>query len=105
MEKVTKKGLSEHELAMNVIRKHFGVTGSCDDAGNKKLDQSAFEHPYVTDIFNYVTLNENGQSVFFENKPELHPTLNIWRPVTGSFMPMLSGYDASDWQNSLIKRQ
>lgn len=104
MEKVTKKDLNEHELAINVITKRLGVTGSCDDAGGKKLDQSAFDHHFVTEIFNYAAVNKNGSSVFFENKPELHTRLDIWKPISGSFMPMLNGYDANDWQNSLIER-
>lgn len=71
----------------------------------KQLDQSAFNHPYVDDRFNYVALNADGQAVFFESKPVISNCLDIWVVHTGSVMPMLKGYDASNWQNSLIERE
>ena len=71
----------------------------------KQLDQSAFDHPYVTDRFNYVALNADGQTVFFEQKPTVSVNLDIWVVTTGSLMPMLKGYDASNWQDSLIERE
>lgn len=70
----------------------------------KQLDQSAFDHPYVDDRLNYVALNTNGQSIFFSNKPKCNLELGIWYSIAGSTMPMLKGYDASNWQNSLIER-
>lgn len=70
----------------------------------KQLDQSAFDHPYATDRFKYVALNADGQAVFFESKPVISNCLDIWVVHTGSVMPMLKGYDASNWQNSLIER-
>ena len=70
----------------------------------KQLDQSAFDHPYVDDRFKYVALNADGQAVFFESKPVISNCLDIWVVHTGSVMPMLKGYDASNWQNSLIER-
>lgn len=70
----------------------------------KRLDQSAFDHPYATDRFKYVALNADGQAVFFESKPVISNCLDIWVVHTGSVMPMLKGYDASNWQNSLIER-
>ena len=70
----------------------------------KQLDQPVFENPHVDDFFNYVALNAHGQSVFFSDKPSVHKTLKTWRSEQGSCMVMLSGYDASNWQNSLIER-
>ena len=70
----------------------------------KQLDHSAFDHPYVDDRFKYVALNADGQAVFFESKPVISNCLDIWVVHTGSVMPMLKGYDASNWQNSLIER-
>lgn len=70
----------------------------------KQLDQSAFDHPYVDDRFKYVALNADGQAVFFESKPVISNCLDIWVVHTGSVMPMLKGYDTSNWQNSLIER-
>ena len=70
----------------------------------KQLDQSAFDHPYVDDRFNYVALNADGQAVFFESKPVISNCLDIWVVHTGSVMPMLKGYDNSNWKNSLIER-
>ena len=70
----------------------------------KQLDQSAFDHPYATDRFKYVALNADGQAVFFESKPVISNCLDIWVVHTGSVMPMLKGYDTSNWQNSLIER-
>ena len=71
----------------------------------KQLDQSAFDHPYATDRFKYVALNADGQAVFFESKPVISNCLDIWVVHTGSVMPMLKGYDTSNWQNSLIERE
>ncbi len=71
----------------------------------KQLDQSAFSHPYVDDRFNYVALNADGQSIFFEQKPSVSVNLDIWVATGGSILPMLKGYDASNWQNSLIERE
>ena len=71
----------------------------------KQLDQSAFDHPYVDDRFKYVALNADGQAVFFESKPVISNCLDIWVVHTGSVMPMLKGYDASNWQKSLIERE
>ena len=71
----------------------------------KKLDQSAFNHPYVDDRFNYVALNADGQSIFFEQKPSVSVNLDIWVATGGSILPMLKGYDTTDWQNSLIERE
>lgn len=71
----------------------------------KQLDQSAFDHPYVVDRFKYVALNADGQAVFFESKPVISNCLDIWVVHTGSVLPMLKGYDASNWQTSLIKRE
>lgn len=70
----------------------------------KQLDQSVFDHPYATDRFKYVALNADGQAVFFESKPVISSCLDIWVVHTGSVMPMLNGYDATNWQNSLIER-
>lgn len=70
----------------------------------KQLDQSAFDHPYATDRFKYVALNADGQAVFFESKPVISNCLDIWVVHTGSVMPMLKGYNTSNWQNSLIER-
>lgn len=70
----------------------------------KQLDQSAFDHPYATDRFKYVALKADGQAVFFESKPVISNCLGIWVVHTGSVMPMLKGYDTSNWQNSLIER-
>lgn len=75
-----------------------------DEPQPKQLDQSAFDHPYATDRFRYVALNADGQAVFFESKPVISNCLDIWVVHTGSVMPMLKGYDASNWQNSLIER-
>lgn len=71
----------------------------------KVLDQSVFDHPYATDRFKYVALNADGQAVFFESKPVISNCLDIWVVHTGSVMPMLNGYDATNWQNSLIERK
>lgn len=71
----------------------------------KQLDQSAFDHPYVDDRFKYVALNADSQAVFFESKPVIDNYLDIWVEHTGSIMPMLKGYDASNWQTSLIERE
>lgn len=71
----------------------------------KQLDQSAFDHPYVDDRFKYVALNADSQAVFFESKPVISNCLDIWIVHTGSIMPMLKGYDASNWQTSLIERE
>ena len=71
----------------------------------KQLDQSAFDHPYVDDRFKYVALNADSQAVFFESKPVISNCLDIWVVHTGSIMPMLKGYDTSNWQNSLIERE
>lgn len=71
----------------------------------KQLDQSVFSHPYVDDRFNYVALNADGQSIFFEQKPSVSVNLDIWVATGGSILPMLKGYDASNWQNSLIERK
>lgn len=71
----------------------------------KQLDQSAFDHPYVVDRFKYVALNADGQAMFFESKPVISNCLDIWVVHTGSVMPMLKGYDASNWQTSLIERE
>lgn len=71
----------------------------------KQLDQSVFDHEYVTDHFKYAALNSNGQSIFFSDKPKYDLGLGIWYSTAGSTMPMLKGYDASDWQNSLIERE
>ena len=71
----------------------------------KQLDQSAFDHPYVDDRFKYVVLNADGQAVFFEIKPVISNCLDIWVVHTGAMMPMLKGYDASNWQTSLIERE
>ena len=71
----------------------------------KPLDQSAFDHPYVDDRFKYVALNADSQAVFFESKPVISNCLDIWVVHTGSVMPMLKGYDASNWQTSLIERE
>ena len=71
----------------------------------KQLDQSDFDHPYVDDRFKYVALNADGQAVFFESKPVISNCLDIWVVHTGSVMPMLKGYDASNWQDSLIERE
>ena len=71
----------------------------------KQLDQSAFDHPYVDDRFKYVALNADSQAVFFESKPVISNCLDIWVVHTGSVMPMLKGYDASNWQTSLIERE
>ena len=71
----------------------------------KQLDQSVFDHPYATDRFKYVALNADGQAVFFESKPVISNCLDIWVVHTGSVMPMLKGYDATNWQNSLIERK
>lgn len=70
----------------------------------KQLDHSSFDHPYVDDRFKYVAINADGQAVFFESKPVIGNCLDIWVVHTGSVMPMLKGYDASTWQNSLIER-
>ena len=70
----------------------------------KQLDQSVFNHPYVDDRFNYVALNADGQSIFFEQKPSVSVNLDIWVATGGSILPMLKGCDATDWQNSLIER-
>lgn len=70
----------------------------------KQLDQSAFDHEYVTNHFYYAAINTNGQSIFFSDKPKCNLELGIWYSTAGSTMPMLKGYDASNWQNSLIDR-
>ena len=70
----------------------------------KQLDQSVFNHPYVDDRFNYVALNADGQSIFFEQKPSVSVNLDIWVANGGSILPMLKGYDATNWQDSLIER-
>ena len=71
----------------------------------KQLDQSVFDHEFVTDHFKYASLNSNGQSIFFSDKPKYNLELGIWYSTAGSTMPMLKGYDASNWKNSLIERQ
>jgi len=71
----------------------------------KQLDQSVFDHEYVTDHFKYAALNSNGQSIFFSDKPKYDLGLGIWYSTAGSTMPMLKGYDAANWQNSLIERE
>ena len=76
-----------------------------EQEGLKQLDQSAFDHPYVDDRFKYVALNADGQAVFFESKPVISDCLDIWVVHTGSILPMLKGYDASNWQTFLIERE
>ena len=71
----------------------------------KQLDQSVFDHEFVTDHFKYAALNSNGQSIFFSDKPKYDLELGIWYSTAGSTMPMLKGYDASNWQTSLIERE
>ena len=71
----------------------------------KVLDQSVFDHKYVTRHFHYAAINTNGQSIFFSDKPKCNLELGIWYSTAGSTMPMLKGYDTTDWQNSLIERK
>lgn len=111
MEKVTKKELvekaNEHELRLFQIEKaleQHGINWFVEEPKLKQLDQSVFSHPYVDDRFNYVALNADGQSIFFEQKPSVSVNLDIWFATGGSIMPMLKGYDATNWQNSLIER-
>lgn len=106
--KITKKELRQRCIAnetaiasLELILKENGIERQPQ---LKQLDYSAFDHPYVDDRFKYVALNADGQAVFFESKPVISNCLNIWVVHTGSVMPMLKGYDASNWQNSLIER-
>lgn len=111
MSKVKRKELVEkandHELRLFQIEKaleQHGINWFVEEPKLKVLDQSVFSHPYVDDRFNYVALNADGQSIFFEQKPSVSVNLDIWVATGGSIMPMLKGYDASNWQNSLIER-
>lgn len=106
--KITKKELRQRCIAnetaiasLELILKENGIERQPQ---LKQLDYSAFDHPYVDDRFKYVALNADGQAVFFESKPVISNCLNIWVVHTGSVMPMLKGYDTSNWQNSLIER-
>lgn len=71
----------------------------------KQLDQSVFDHKYVTSHFHYAAINANGRSIFFSDKPKYNLELGIWYSTAGSTMPMLKGYDTTNWQNSLIERE
>lgn len=111
MSKVKRKELvekaNEHELRLFQIEKaleQHGINWFTEEPKLKQLDQSVFNHPYVDDRFNYVALNADGQSIFFEQKPSVSVNLDIWVATGGSILPMLNGYDASNWQNSLIER-
>lgn len=107
---------SEHEFRPDVLVKGEYCLGWVNHKDLKKpiqlepepklkvLDQSVFSHPYVDDRFNYVALNADGQSIFFEQKPSVSVNLDIWVATGGSILPMLKGYDTTDWQNSLIER-
>lgn len=70
----------------------------------KQLEQSAFDHEFVTDAFNYAAINSDGQSIFFSDKPKTNKGLGIWFTTSGSTMLMLKAYDKTNWQNSLIER-
>jgi len=88
---------------LEALLKEHGITRK-QEPKLKQLDQSAFNHPYVDDRFNYVALNADGQSIFFEQKPSVSVNLDIWVATGGSILPMLKGYDTTNWQNSLIER-
>lgn len=111
MNKVKRKemdeSLNDHELRISRIEwalEKAGIVIGADEPKLKQLDQSVFDHEYVTDHFKYAALNSNGQSIFFSDKPKYDLGLGIWYSTAGSTMPMLKGYDASNWQNSLIER-
>ena len=109
MSKLTKKDRIAHlefQVAWltDAVHELQGTENLESEPQLKQLDQSAFDHPYATDRFKYVALNADGQAVFFESKPVISNCLDIWVVHTGSVMPMLKGYDASNWQNSLIER-
>lgn len=89
---------------LETLLKEHGITRK-QEPKLKQLDQSAFNHPYVDDRFNYVALNADGQSIFFEQKPSVSVNLDIWVATAGSTMLMLKGYDTTNWQDSLIERK
>ncbi|MGP5346136.1 hypothetical protein ACTXLJ_05615 [Psychrobacter celer] len=97
--------VSAHHADIIRIEKVLDVKFCTPEPKLNQLDQSVFSHPYVDDRFNYVALNADGQSIFFEQKPSVSVNLDIWVATGGSIMPMLKGYDTSDWQNSLIERE
>lgn len=104
VEKLARKGFYDDEQEQSDHDEVLIILDS-KEPKLKQLDQSVFSHPYVDDRFNYVALNADGQSIFFEQKPSVSVNLDIWVATGGSIMPMLKGYDASNWQNSLIERK
>ena len=110
MNKVKRKemveSINDHEERVFKIEKALEQHGIkwTDEPKLKQLDQSVFDHEYVTDHFKYAALNSNGQSIFFSDKPKYDLGLGIWYSTAGSTMPMLKGYDTTNWQNSLIER-
>lgn len=112
MGKVTKKQLQREiqrqETRIDRIVSQLAIRGfdfnEPQEPKPEQLDQSAFDHEFVTSHFHYAAINANGQSIFFSDKPKYNLELGIWYSTAGSTMPMLNGYDTTNWQNSLIER-
>lgn len=103
---MTKKKVTRAEFdALEAEVKELKSMLAASKPALKKLDQSAFEHEYVTDALQYAAINKDGQSIFFSKKPVINTKIGCWSADSGRIMPMMYGYDASDWQNSLIERK
>lgn len=96
---------AENAVAVDASLERHAVRLGLKKPKLKQLDQSAFDHEFVTSHFHYAAINANGQSIFFSDNPKYNLELGIWYSTAGSTMPMLKGYDTTNWQNSLIERK
>ena len=68
----------------------------------KQLDQSVFKE--WADCWKFLAIDEDGDAWRYREKPEIDSSDKRWLP--SNTVPLLigKGYDASNWQNSLIER-
>ena len=67
-----------------------------------KLTAEVFDRPDCPEWANYAVVDEDGKGFYFRSEPE--KTDHAWKLPPDCTMANIGKFDASDWENSLIKR-
>ena len=106
MNKVKRKELvektNEHELRLFQIEKaleQHGINWCAEEPNLKQLDQSVFDG--LDEKWRFAAVCSSGKAIAAKDSPE---PLTFGYFIEDGFLLVGTGYDTTDWQNSLIER-
>lgn len=93
------------------LKGFFGLSGKEEKGVTKKITGDLLHNLGLAYLWaKYAAVNKNGDLVVFDNEPKCLPQEGCWCSFSkvgvseGRFEVVAAGYDASDWQHSLVEK-